>query len=79
MASAEDIYALRMNDLDDIISRALSGQRGGDISGQAARRSQLVRETQQMLDDAIRRLGAPAGGSIWTTTPAACAASSVRT
>lgn len=61
VASAEDIYALRMNDLDDIISRALSGQRGGDISGQAARRSQLVRETQQMLDDAIEA----AGGSGW--------------
>lgn len=61
VASAEDIYALRMNDLDDIISRALSGQRGGDISGQAARRSQLVRETQQMLDNAIEA----AGGTGW--------------
>ena len=61
VASAEDIYALRMNDLDDIISRALSAGRGGDISGQSARRSQLVRETQQMLDDAIEA----AGGTGW--------------
>jgi hypothetical protein len=61
VASAEDLYAFRKDDLDDIISRSLSGQRGGDITSQAARRSELVRSAQQMLDDAIEA----AGGTGW--------------
>jgi hypothetical protein len=63
VASADDIYAFRKDDLDDIISRALSGQRGGDITSQAARRSEMVRSAQRMLDDAIEA----AGGSGWRT------------
>jgi len=61
VASADDLYAFRKDDLDDIISRSLSGQRGGDITSQAARRSELVRSAQQMLDDAIEA----AGGTGW--------------
>ena len=61
VASAQDLYAFRKDDLDDIISRSLSGQRGGDITSQAARRSELVRSAQQMLDDAIEA----AGGTGW--------------
>jgi hypothetical protein len=61
VASAQDLYAFRKDDLDDIISRSLSGQRGGDITSQAARRSELVRSAQQMLDDAI----VAAGGTGW--------------
>jgi hypothetical protein len=61
VASADDLYAFRKDDLDDIISRSLSGQRGGDVTSQAARRSELVRSAQQMLDDAIEA----AGGTGW--------------
>jgi len=61
VASADDLYAFRKDDLDDIISRSLSGQRGGDITSQAARRSELVSSAQQMLDDAIEA----AGGTGW--------------
>jgi hypothetical protein len=61
VASAEDLYAFRRDDLDDIITRALSAGRGGEITSQAARRGELVRTTQQMLDDAIES----AGGGGW--------------
>jgi len=61
VASADDLYAFRKDDLDDIISRSLSGQRGGDITSQAARRSELVGSAQRMLDDAIEA----AGGTGW--------------
>lgn len=61
--SAEDIYAFRKDDLDDIITSALSTGRGGEITSQAARRGQTVREVQQMVDkqleDAIRAAGGP--------------------
>ncbi len=59
--SAEDIYAFRKDDLDDIITRALSTGRGGEVTSQAARRGELVRSTQDMLDSAIEA----AGGTGW--------------
>ena len=59
--SAEDIYAFRKDDLDDIITRALSAGRGGEVTSQAARRGELVRATQDMLDSAIEA----AGGAGW--------------
>ena len=59
--SAEDIYAFRKDDLDDIITRALSTGRGGEVTSQAARRGELVRSTQDMLDSAIET----AGGTGW--------------
>lgn len=59
--SAEDIYAFRKDDLDDIITRALSAGRGGEVTSQAARRSEMVRATQDMLDSAIEQ----AGGAGW--------------
>jgi hypothetical protein len=59
--SAEDIYAFRKDDLDDIITRALSAGRGGEVTSQAARRSEMVRATQDMLDSAIEQ----AGGASW--------------
>jgi len=59
--SAEDIYAFRKDDLDDIITRALSVGRGGEVTSQAARRSEMVRATQDMLDSAIEQ----AGGAGW--------------
>jgi hypothetical protein len=58
---AEDIYAFRKDDLDDIITRALSAGRGGEVTSQAARRSEMVRATQDMLDSAIEQ----AGGAGW--------------
>jgi len=61
--SAEDIYAFRKDDLDDIITSALSTGRGGEITSQAARRGETVRSVQQMVDkqleDAIRAAGGP--------------------
>ncbi len=61
--SAEDVYAFRKDDLDDIITSALSTGRGGEVTSQAARRGQTVREVQQMVDkqleDAIRAAGGP--------------------
>lgn len=59
--SAGDIYAFRKDDLDDIITRALSTGRGGEVTSQAARRGELVRSTQDMLDSAIEA----AGGTGW--------------
>ena len=59
--SAEDVYAFRKDDLDDIITRALSTGRGGEVTSQAARRGELVRSTQDMLDSAIEA----AGGTGW--------------
>jgi hypothetical protein len=59
--SADDIYTLRREGLDDAITKALSGARGGDISSASARRAKLLRETQVMLDDAIKA----AGGNGW--------------
>ena len=61
VASAEALYALRREGLDDAITGALSGARGGDISSTSARRADLLRETQMMLDDAIEA----AGGTGW--------------
>jgi hypothetical protein len=61
VASAEALYALRREGLDDAITGALSGARGGDISSTSARRADLLRETQRMLDDAIEA----AGGTGW--------------
>ena len=61
VASAEALYALRREGLDDAITGALTGARGGDISSTSARRADLLRETQMMLDDAIEA----AGGTGW--------------
>jgi hypothetical protein len=61
VASAEALYALRREGLDDAITGALRDARGGDISSTSARRADLLRETQMMLDDAIEA----AGGTGW--------------
>jgi hypothetical protein len=65
--SAEDIYAFRKDDLDDIITSALSTGRGGEITSQAARRGQTVREVQQMVDKQLEDAIRAAGGPEWQT------------
>jgi hypothetical protein len=63
--SAEDIYAFRKDDLDDIITRALSAGRGGEVTSQAARRGATMRTTQRMIDERLDEAIRAAGGGSW--------------